>query len=68
MDKVKHKAICNKCKKEMIIGVGIANTNIAYPVFTNGKLYNNDDRLIMVCSNPSCDLRGVLQLNTIRLY
>lgn len=66
--KIEHKALCNSCDNEMTLGISIANTNTAYPVFTTGKLYENDDRLIMVCDNKKCILRGVLQLNTIREY
>ena len=65
---IKHRALCNRCGKEMTMGIGITTTNIAYPVFTDKELYQNDDRLIMVCGNKKCILRGVLQLNTIRDY
>lgn len=63
---IEHRALCNSCGKEMTIGVSIENTT--KPVLTDGKLYQNDDRLIMVCDNKKCVLRGVLQLNTIRNY
>ena len=53
---------CNKCKKEMKIGVGIENTNVAFPVLTDKELYDNDDRLIMVCKNKECNNYNLLQI------
>jgi hypothetical protein len=51
---------CRKCGEELIIGVGIENTNIAFPVVTDKKMYDNDDRILMTCSNGVCDFYGVV--------
>lgn len=46
----------------MKLQVFIANTNIAFPVLTDKKNYENDDKLLAVCDNEWCSLYGVVQI------
>jgi len=54
---------CSKCKTEMHLGVSISTTNISFFKLTDKKLYDNDDRLIMICNNVNCDNYGLLTLS-----
>ena len=53
---------CNQCHREMTLGVGISNTNIAFAVLTTEKMYENDDRVMMVCTRPDCPSYSLLQI------
>lgn len=53
---------CLNCQSKLEYEIGIMNTNIAFPVLTHEKLYDNDDRLLMVCSNSSCPLYCIPQI------
>ena len=46
----------------MTLGVGISNTNIAFAVLTTEKMYENDDRVMMVCTRPDCPSYSLLQI------
>jgi hypothetical protein len=53
---------CKKCGYKFKIFYGIENTNIAFPVLTGRKLYENDEQLIGVCHNPKCPNYSLLQV------
>ena len=53
---------CNQCGQQLELGVGIQNTNIAFLVLQNKKMYENDDRIIRICTQPSCPNYGILQI------
>ena len=53
---------CCYCMKEMNYSVGIFTTNLAFPILSDKKLYENDDRLIGVCVNADCNYYGLLQI------
>lgn len=54
---------CVQCHKPITYTVSIDNTNIAYPVLADRKIYDNDARLISVCHNPECPNYGMLQIS-----
>ena len=54
---------CIKCFCKIKYSVGIQNTNIAFPVLVDKKLYDNDNQLIGVCNNPKCPNYGLLQIS-----
>lgn len=53
---------CVQCHKEMKLGIAILSTNISFLVLADKKIYENDDRLIGVCINPSCPNYGLLSI------
>jgi len=62
MEKEIKKRTCNNCGTQMFYQLFIANTNIAFPVLTDRKNYDNDDGLMGVCVNKKCILCGVVQI------
>ncbi len=56
------KGTCKQCGNDFKLFYGIKNTNLAFAVLTDKKLYQNDDQLVGVCSNPACPNYSLLQI------
>ena len=62
------KRTCNQSGQEMKLSMAIQNTNIAFPGLVDKPIYENDDQIISVCSNPRCPNYGLLQVSIEQMF
>lgn len=55
--------LCISCGHPLIFSLQVLETNIPYLVITSEKLYDNDDRPVVICHNRKCTRYGVLVIN-----